>query len=420
MNITLKFTGYYANNFIELDSIKIENLTQSGDTMLYYPDTTLSLLTVGQEKKISENAEFILYQNYPNPVLDKSTIKLYIPKKDKVVIKITDLLGRVYGSQVQILEPGYHSFVFTPGIAKTYIISAGWRGSIRNVKVFNQGNSEGNTPSLSYSVKTVSNKYQKSLKSSKGINFNVGDSLKFTGYSFSLEDNIYDIFGVSTNYTFQFYQFTLCSSAFIDFRDSNVYQTVQIGNQCWMAENVAYLPSVSPPDSGSYTSSYYYVYGYNDTIVTAAKATPNYQTYGVLYNWPAAMNGDTSSNSVPSGVQGVCPLGWHLPSDAEWDTIVNYLGGSSVAGGAMKETGFSHWNTPNTGAINSSGFTALPGGSRFDNGSFFNIGVYGFWWCSRDYDAYSAKTRLMYYLYGNVYRANGSKEYGFAVRCLRD
>jgi uncharacterized protein (TIGR02145 family) len=150
-----------------------------------------------------------------------------------------------------------------------------------------------------------------------------------------------------------------------DARDGNAYKTVKIGNQIWLAENLKYLPSVVGPGTGSETTPYYYVYGYDGTNVTDAKATSNYTTYGVLYNWPAAMAGSASSNANPSGVQGVCPAGWHLPSDAEWTELTDYLGGKSVAGGKLKETGTTHWASPNTGATNETGFTALPGGYRY-------------------------------------------------------
>ena len=107
-NIELKFRGVYDTNWVQLDSIKIENLTQIGDTMLYYPDTTLSFTIIGQSENLTTNVEFRLYQNYPNPVLDNTTIKLYIPEMDKVVIKITDILGRVSGLKAEILEHGNH------------------------------------------------------------------------------------------------------------------------------------------------------------------------------------------------------------------------------------------------------------------------------------------------------------------------
>ena len=121
----------------------------------------------------------------------------------------------------------------------------------------------------------------------------------------------------------------ILNNGFTDARDGTHYDAVKIGNQVWMAENLKYLPSVVGPATGSETAAYYYVYDYDGTDVMAAKATANYTTYGVLYNWPAAMN--------------ACPTGWHLPSDAEWTELTDYLGGSGVAGGKLKEIGTTHW-----------------------------------------------------------------------------
>ena len=212
------------------------------------------------------------------------------------------------------------------------------------------------------------------------------------------------------------------SGTFIDSRDGNEYNWVQIGDQVWMAENLAYLPRVNRVADGSEDAagSYYYVYGYSGTNVADAKATANYKTYGVLYNWTAAMNGEASSTTNPSGIQGVCPAGWHLPSDAEWTELTDYLGGESVAGGKLKETGTTHWNSPNTGATNETGFTALPGGYRFSSGTFGGIGNYGYWWSATESAASNAWLRLMRYDYSYVHRSEGIKEAGFSVRCLRD
>ncbi len=210
------------------------------------------------------------------------------------------------------------------------------------------------------------------------------------------------------------------SGTFTDTRDGNTYKYVTIGNQVWMAENLKWLPSVVSPATGSNTTSYYYVYDYNGTDVNAAKATSNYATYGVLYNWTAAMNGQTSSTTNPSGIQGACPTGWHLPSDAEWTELTNYLGGESVAGGKLKEAGTTHWIDPNTGATNETGFTALPGGNRYFSGQFGNIGSVGFWWSATEYHAVLAWFRSMDYDDSNVYSYDSGKEFGFSVRCVRD
>jgi uncharacterized protein (TIGR02145 family) len=197
-------------------------------------------------------------------------------------------------------------------------------------------------------------------------------------------------------------------SSFTDTRDGTVYQTVTIGNQVWMAENLKYLPSVNQVADGSEDAagSYYYVYDYDGTDVNAAKATSNYSTYGVLYNWTAAVN--------------ACPDGWHLPSDAEWTQLTDYLGGESVAGDKLKETGITHWYDPNTGATNETGFTALPGGNRYDDGSFGDIGKNGDWWSAMEGDATDAWGRDVGYGSSSVYRVSGDKEFGFSVRCVRD
>jgi len=198
------------------------------------------------------------------------------------------------------------------------------------------------------------------------------------------------------------------SGSFTDTRDGNTYKTVTIGNQVWMAENLAYLPSVNMVADGSEDAagSYYYVYGYDGTSVAAAKATDNYATYGVLYNYTAACNS--------------CPAGWHLPSDAEWTELTDYLGGESVAGGKLKETGTTHWSSPNAEATNETGFTALPGGYRNLDGTFGDVGYYGIWWSATELGTNYAWIRDMLYSYGNVFRDVGNKELGFSVRCVRD
>ena len=212
------------------------------------------------------------------------------------------------------------------------------------------------------------------------------------------------------------------SGTFIDSRDGNEYNWVKIGDQVWMAENLAYLPSVNMVADGSEDAagSYYYVYGYDGTNVADAKATDNYATYGVLYNWTAAMDGEASSTTNPSGIQGVCPAGWHLPSDAEWTELTDYLGGESVAGGKLKETGTTHWASPNTDATNETGFTALPGGYRFSNGTFDHIGNYGLWWSATESSASNAWLQYMNYYSSLVSRDYGYEELGLSVRCVRD
>jgi uncharacterized protein (TIGR02145 family) len=193
---------------------------------------------------------------------------------------------------------------------------------------------------------------------------------------------------------------------FTDPRDNRIYSTILINNQLWMAENLAYLPMVSSSYTGSKTTPFYYVLGYNGTDTSAAKATSNFQTYGVLYNWPAALT--------------ACPPGWHLPSDAEFIAFSTFLGGDNIAGGKLKEAGFDHWSSPNTGATNEIGFTALPGNSRNITGGFQTLGYYCYFWSTLEYNIEASYGRGLFYNYNVFQRNHHYKDYGLSVRCIMD
>ena len=198
------------------------------------------------------------------------------------------------------------------------------------------------------------------------------------------------------------------------------YSTVLIGDQCWFSENCRYLPEVSPSSEGSDTNPYYYVYGYEGSDVAEAQATSNYDTYGVLYNWPAVMD-------VYSTTWSICPSGWHIPSDEEFTQLIDFLGGEGVAGGKMKEAGDDHWYTQSTGATNSSGWTGLPGGARwFENSSFVNKGSEGSWWSAsqvevqgQDYDRWASSRWLNHGDDMVEYMARW-QSYGCSARCIKD
>lgn len=137
-------------------------------------------------------------------------------------------------------------------------------------------------------------------------------------------------------------------------------------------------------------------------------AVANQETYGALYNWATVNTGK------------LCPIGWHVPTDAEWTTLTSYLGGEDAAGGKLKEIGTSHWNSPNVGATNETGFTALPGGVRNTDGQFLDLGSNGYWWSSSEYDAIYAWYRDMIYDDHWVNRFKYLKGLGFSVRCIKD
>jgi uncharacterized protein (TIGR02145 family) len=189
-------------------------------------------------------------------------------------------------------------------------------------------------------------------------------------------------------------------NTFTDPRDGKVYQTVTIGNQVWMAENLAYAPS----------SGNFWAYDNNNS---------NIETYGYLYDWETAKD--------------VCPTGWHLPSDAEWKELEMALGmsqtdaddtgwrgtneGSKLAANAGL---WSDGDLENDADFGTSGFTALPGGYRLNNSTFEYVGYCGCWWTATESNTGNAWYRLVYYFYSGVYRDIYTKAAGFSVRCLRD
>ena len=193
--------------------------------------------------------------------------------------------------------------------------------------------------------------------------------------------------------------------------DGNVYNTVTIGTQTWLRENLKVtkytdgtaIPNVTDNAAWSAATTAAYC-DYSNTPSVSA-------TYGRLYNWFVV----ASTNP-----KKVCPAGWHVPSDTEWSTLITYLGGEVVAGGALKETGTTHWLTPNTGATNSTGFTALPGGYRSETGTFGLLGNSGYWWSATQGGDTFAWDRYMYYNSGNAVRGDMDKNGGFSVRCIKD
>ena len=174
--------------------------------------------------------------------------------------------------------------------------------------------------------------------------------------------------------------------------EGNVYATVQIGDQCWMAENLA-------------TETY--------RDGTPAEAHPygedsaNKGTYGLLYKWNAVVD-----------PRGLCPADWHVPTDGEWTELTNHLGGEAIAGGKMKTMDL--WTGPNTGATNSSGFSGLPGGSRYSSTFSCCQGIHGWWWSATEFWSNLAWRRRLDYDGSWVGRGTENKDSGFSVRCVRD
>lgn len=200
--------------------------------------------------------------------------------------------------------------------------------------------------------------------------------------------------------------------------DGNTYNTIQIGNQLWMTENLKTTHYANGTEIQLVESlTDWNALGYTDKAMCYYdNSTINKDTYGALYTWAAAMNGANSGSSNPSNVQGVCPSGWHIPSDAEWTKLTDYLGGT----GKMKETGTNHWASPNIGATNESGFTALPGGFRYAYGGFRGLSYGAHFWSATEFSDVAAWNRILYYDGSEVDQYGNPKDAGFSVRCTKD
>ena len=280
-------------------------------------------------------------------------------------------------------------------------------------------------------------------KTDLGLKDSVGEfSSELTGLD---SETTYYVRAYATNKFGTYYgeqvQFITASTTVRDY-DGNTYQTVQIGNQIWMAENLktthysdgTAIPLVENNSSWKNLTVTDKAYCYYEN------STSNGNVYGALYTWSAAMNGAQSSNSIPSNIQGVCPTGWHLPSDSEWKELEMYFGMSQSAaddidwrgtdeGSKLKESGTIHWEYPNQGATNSSGFTALPAGNRgyadsagVTTGIFEFLGEYTDFWSSSEVSSNGAWYRSLGWNQTGVYRywQYSWKDAGLSVRCIKD
>ena len=198
----------------------------------------------------------------------------------------------------------------------------------------------------------------------------------------------------------------------------NDYTTVQIGTQCWLKENLQVGTKINAPGPQS-NNSIIEKWCYNNVAAWC-------NTYGGLYQWAEAVqykNGATnysSWNPVPSGhVQGICPDGWHIPKQYEWDQLIIFLEGSDIAGGKMKEAGTAHWISPNTGATNESGFTAF-GSGQYGGYSFFNLQEITRIWHATEYDPSNAWCAFLLYNTDDYFAPSVVKTNGHSVRCIKD
>ncbi|MFO8054775.1 MAG: FISUMP domain-containing protein [Bacteroidales bacterium] len=428
--MTLTFTADNNGQHVPLNSILIENLTQGGDTTLYAPDTVLVLdFITGMNENITfDDNSFSLSQNYPNPMKGKTTVILWLPERNDILITISDVVGRKMVNKKFHLEWGNHSFTFYPGSESLYFLTARADNQTRTIKMFNSP-SDANASGY---CKLEYNGQQKpgdgSYKSGNATNnfvFNLGDMLKFTSFTDQGERVITSSPTGDQIYYFHYTGDPCPGAPTVTDIDGNVYNTVQIGNQCWMKENLkttTYRNGTAIPNVMGYhawrthtTGAYVW---YENDISWKDK-------YGALYNWLTTVDPN-----------GLCPTGWHMPTHDEWTDLTDYIGGiDSPHGNELKSC--RQVNSPLSGCCNTNehprwhehgthygtddyGFSCLPGGYRYYVGWFGFIGSLGYWWSSTEASSSFAWFRAQGWTDGNVGVDFSNKHYGFSVRCLRD
>jgi uncharacterized protein (TIGR02145 family) len=416
----LTFTADNNGAYVQLDSIKVMNRTQGADTMLYYPDNVLVLnYPLGISEINLETRNLQVFQNYPNPVNDQTTISLYVPEKDRVGLNITDILGRVILKHDWVLDKGTHSFRFTPGGANLYFFTALWRGNSSSIKILQAGLNSGETSSLEYIGSEDTSPQLKAMKDIQGFSFTPGDELLYIGYANSLESGILDCPEENKTYTFQFATQIPCPGTPTVTYEGQVYNTIQIFSQCWLKENLnvgEMIDAVLEQSNNGTIEKYCY-----------SNEPDSCTKYGGLYQW-----NETMQYTTQQGARGICPPGWHLPTDEEWkllegavdsqygigdNTWDDYGYRGLDAGTNLKTTSGWYENGNGTDLF---GFSGLPGGYRIGDGYFDYIGGYGSWWSSTQFGIDIAWYRDLSYGNPGVSRGGNYEGYGFSVRCVRD
>lgn len=437
--IELTFTATYDSQHVPLESILIENLTQGGDITLFQGDTVYPLIyTHIHDNGSSTENGFYVFQNYPNPFKQKTSVDLFLPEKEGINISVLDILGRELTHFKNTLNKGYHTFTFYPGNEKYYLLTVTGERARQTIKMLNAGYNLASASQCRI-VYTHFNGSSEKLKSQKAITeliFSLGDTLRFTGFAKTLNEVagsavIEDAPTTDTLYEFEIREGIRCpGTPTVTDIEGNIYSTVQIGwqigGQCWMQENLKTttykngtpIPNIPDDTEWSSLTSGAYVWYDNDSSWK--------DLYGAIYNGHTVI--DTN---------GLCPIGWHVPSDDEWTELTDYLGGVNAPNGDMlkscREVNSYLYGNCNTTehprwewwddsiyGTDDYGFSGLPGGLRWYDAPFAEIGETGLWWSSTPSNSYALWNRYLLRSISEVGIIWGTKKYGLSVRCIKD
>jgi uncharacterized protein (TIGR02145 family) len=396
------FAGSGASSTVS--TVKVENLTRG--TSLTLNGSDVLRLNITTDISSLENDQLSLLKLYPNPASDYTTLEVFPPVTGDFVIAVLDVSGKTVVHYQGYSENSGQSFRLSGLKNGIYFVNVNGTNYNLSGKLISNGKSNEKVSIEKISSLIQAEESKKTYGESKGTNATVdmayssGERLKFTGISGNYSTVRTAIPGSDTRIDFIF---IACTDD-----DGNNYPVVPIGTQTWMGENLrttkltdhSAISNVTDPVAWYGLTSPGYCW-YNNDIA-------NKPVYGGIYNFYAV-----SSNKL-------CPVGWHVPTDPEWTVLTDYLGALAIIGDKLKETGNAHWSSPLNNATNETGFTALPGGSRYilDNGGlkFDYINLMAIFWSGT-----LPYTRTVYGYNSEVFRgAFSNSKSGFSVRCIKD
>lgn len=443
---TVTFVGQNANSrqYIKLSKVVITNRTANWSETIVYPDTTMVLTyETGIADKDYDNG-FGLNQNRPNPFQGTTDVALEVSKAGKVTLELFDALGRRLESlSLSEVQPGQHNFRVQVANAGIYFLTAQQNGHSATVKMI--ARSADNGDHIAYTgMEAARQNLKDGAKGEINKPYKDGDELSFQGFanvngkeiaSITIISKIINTETIALPFIIEGDKFICGTSLAFDI-DGNCYNTVQINDQCWMKEN---LRTTKLPDgtdielttSMSRTEPYRYIPNNKENTVALA---------GYLYNWAAVMNGSTTTNTIPSGVQGICPDGWHVPSDSEYLKMLDYVAsveeylcdqkedenGPHIAAALCYTELWSYHGTPccpgvNPESNNATGFSIVPAGCYYNNIQGYRSNAY-LWTTSDKPSSWQEDAYNIFINFGLPFIQNGAAmtDAGYSVRCLRD
>ena len=449
---TIFFTGEDDNGqFLQIRYATVTNLTRGWTEFLFWPDTVLTFKfnPAGGGIGISDfttNGNLHLFQNTPNPFNGTTILLLNVQEGTPVKMTITDFTGRSVASLRFIpQQAGTHQFIVNISHSGYYTLITQQNEQVSSIKMI--CNTNGNAKnSIEYIGIVKSEPIVSTPKSDeKGESYksyNIGDEMQYCGFAIRNNSVIQShnhtgtlaageetvILQFPTNNIYSSFGQPCPNAPTVTDYDGNIYPTAQYGTQCWMKENLRTTHFADGSAVSSFSTSsfppYYYFPG-NDTN--------NVATYGLLYNWKTVMHGAASSNANPSGVQGICPDGWHVPSNAEWTQFTDYLKDQNVfscnfnvsIGKALCDTdGWLECSSEctignNSSTNNATGFSILPAGHFYWGAAQF-YGMHANFWTSTEYDVYDSYCRILEYNYAGIDTDLKRWVTGYSVRCVRN